>query len=81
VAVALGACGQSTPDLGGADASPGRDAGRDLGADMCPVRRSGDGLCLPDPPPRDDRDRDGHTRDVDCDDLQGSTFPGAPEFI
>jgi hypothetical protein len=82
LAAAAGGCGQSSVDVGGPDAGrspPSADAGRrghDLGRPDCDAWRS-DGVCLTDPPPPDDFDRDGYSRDVDCDDRQGSTFPGA----
>lgn len=83
--IALAGCTESNtgPDMGVRDGGrPARDGGHPVDArtEACIVWR-GDGVCLSDPPPANDHDRDGFTSDVDCDDEDEASFPGASETL
>ena len=81
LSLALSACTQSKPDVELHDAgrpfdrSPPVDSPR---TEACLAWR-GDGVCLSDPAPENDHDRDGYTSDVDCNDEDESAFPGHPD--
>jgi hypothetical protein len=77
LAVQLAACTTSKPSAESRDAGRPIDLARtDSGrTEPCLAWRS-DGVCLSDPPPANDHDRDGYTSDVDCDDENPGVFPG-----
>lgn len=80
LSAALAGCSPSTAGVEPADGSRAADAPPDGRTDACIAWRA-DGVCLSDPPPANDHDRDGFTSDVDCNDEDEGSFPGNSEVL